>query len=74
MCRIASLFLLQRLKRSMLGDARDFNNMETRVDIKFPPSARQGVEENSRHSDRNITGTGTILCHLQKLGGLVRTW
>jgi len=28
MCRIASLFLLQRLKGSMLGDARDFNNIE----------------------------------------------
>jgi len=34
MCRIASLFLLQKLKGSMLGDARDFNNMETRA-IKF---------------------------------------
>ena len=29
MCRIASLFLLQRLKGSISGDARDFNNMET---------------------------------------------
>ena len=35
MCRIASLFLLQRLKGSMSGDARDFNNMETRDVIKF---------------------------------------
>ena len=35
MCRIASLFLLQRLKESMSGDARDFNNMETRAVIKF---------------------------------------
>ena len=35
MCRIASLFLLQRLKGSMSGDARDLNNMETRVVIKF---------------------------------------
>jgi len=34
MCRIASLFLLQRLK-SMSGDARDFNNMETRAVITF---------------------------------------
>ena len=31
MCRIASLFLLQRLKRSMSGDARDFNNIEKRA-------------------------------------------
>ena len=29
MCRIASLFLLQRLKGSRLGDVRDFNNIET---------------------------------------------
>jgi len=35
MCRIASLFLLQRLKGSMSGDARDFNNMETQAVIKF---------------------------------------
>jgi len=35
MCRIASLFLLQRLKGSMTGDARDFNNIETRAVIKF---------------------------------------
>jgi len=41
MCRIASLFLLQKLKESMLGDARDFNNIETRV-LKDFFSARQG--------------------------------
>jgi len=35
MCRIASLFLLQWLKGSMSGNARDFNNMETRGVIKF---------------------------------------
>ena len=35
MCRIATLFLLQRLKGSMSGDARDFNHMETRAVIKF---------------------------------------
>jgi len=34
MCRAASLFLLQRLKGSMSGDARDFNNMETRAVIE----------------------------------------
>jgi len=34
MCRIASLFLLQKLEGSMSGDARDFNNIETR-DVKF---------------------------------------
>ena len=35
MCRIASLFLLQRLKGSMSGEARDFNNIETRAVIKY---------------------------------------
>ena len=44
MCRIASLFLLQRLKGSMSGDTRDFNNMETRVVIKFFFLARQGAD------------------------------
>jgi len=35
MCRIASLFLLQRLKGNMSGDARDSNNMETWTVIRF---------------------------------------
>ena len=37
MCRIASLFLLQRLKRSMPANARDFSNIEARAVIKPPP-------------------------------------
>jgi len=72
MCRIASLFFLQRLKGSMSGNARDFNNMETRDVIRFFFPARQGAEGNSRHSDRNIRGTCTIVCHRQKLGGPVK--
>jgi len=35
MRRIASIFLLQRLKGTMSGDARDLNNMETRAVINF---------------------------------------
>ena len=35
MCRIVSLFLLQRLKGSMSGDERDFNNIVTRAVIEF---------------------------------------
>jgi hypothetical protein len=35
MCRIASLFLLQKLKGSMSGDANDFNNIEKRAVIKI---------------------------------------
>jgi len=42
-CRIVSIFLLQRLKGSMSGDAHDFNNMETRPVINFFFSARQGI-------------------------------
>jgi len=71
MCRIASLFLFQRLKGSMSGDVRDFNNIKPRTVIKFFSPARQGTEGNSRHSDRNIRGTCTIVCHRQKLGGPV---
>ena len=67
MCRIASISSLQRLKGSMSGDAHDFNNMGTRAVIKFFFPARQSAEGNSRHSDRNIRGKCTILCHRQKL-------
>ena len=31
MCRIASLSLLQKVKGSMSGDVRDFNNIDTRA-------------------------------------------
>jgi hypothetical protein len=34
MCRIISLILLQRLKESLSGDPRDFNNTEARAVIK----------------------------------------
>ena len=37
-------------------------------------SARQGAEGNSRHSDRNIRGTCTIVCYRQKLDGPIKTW
>ena len=56
MCRISSLFLLQRLKGNMSGDVSDFNNIETRALIIFS-SARQDAEGNSRPSDRDIKGT-----------------
>jgi len=42
----------------MSGDARDFNNMETRA-VNPPPPSRQGAEGNSLHSDRKIMGTYT---------------
>jgi hypothetical protein len=71
MWRIASLFMFPGLKGSMSGDVRDFNKIETRAVIKFFFPARQGAEGNSRHSDRNIRGICTIVCHRQKLGGPV---
>jgi len=71
MCRIASLFLLRRLKGSMSGDPRDFSNIQTRAVIKFFFPAIQGAEGNSRHSDRNIMGTCTFVPHRQELGGPV---
>ena len=45
MCRIASLFLLHRLKGRMSGDASDFNNVETRAVKPPPPPARQAPKE-----------------------------
>jgi len=57
MCRIESLFLLQRLEGSMSGNVRDFNNMETRAVIIFFFLQGKAPKENSRHSDRNIRGT-----------------
>jgi len=70
MCRIASLFLLQRLKGSMSGEARFQQHRDASAHKVYFP-VRQGAEENSRHSDRNIRGTCTIVCHRQRLGGPV---
>ena len=53
----------------MSGDARDFNNIETPAVIKF--FSLQGFEGNSRHYERNIRVTRTIVCHRQKLGDQV---
>jgi hypothetical protein len=47
MCRIAIIFLLQRLKESM-SDARDFDNIDTRaVVMVFVFPAGQGAEGDS---------------------------
>jgi hypothetical protein len=53
MCRIASLFLLQRLKGSMSGDACDFNNIENQAVIKF--FFLQGKSPKEIHA--NLKGT-----------------
>ena len=66
-----SFLVTEGLEGSMSGDARDFN-IETRAVIKFFFSpARQGAEGNSRHSERNIRKTSTIICHCQELGSPV---
>jgi len=65
MCRIDSLFFLQVLIGCMSTDARDFNNIQTKLLTSIFP-ARQGVKEKSLHSARNIRGTCTIVCHRQK--------
>jgi hypothetical protein len=54
-CRIASLFFLQRPKGSMSGEGLNFNNIKSRAIIKFF-FERQEAEGNSGHSDRNIKG------------------
>ena len=56
MCRIASVLLLQRLKGSMSGYARNFNNTETRAVIKVFFPARKSAEGNSRHSEKKTLG------------------
>jgi len=66
MCRIASLFLLQRLKESMSGDARDFNNIETRA-IKSPPSCK-ALKEIHAILIGKIRGTCNIVFHRKILG------
>jgi hypothetical protein len=45
MCRIASLFLLQKLKVRMSVDKHDFNNIGARA-VKFFFLARKEVEGN----------------------------
>ena len=48
MYRIASLFLLQMLKGSMSGYARDFNDTETRAVIKCFVSGLQKLEQRAK--------------------------
>ena len=71
MCRIANLFLLQRLKGSMSGDARDFNNIEMRAVIKFFPLQGKAPKEIHSILIETLGGTCTTVRHRQKLGGPV---
>jgi hypothetical protein len=67
MCRIASLFLLQKLKGSTSGDMRDFENIVTRA-VKFFFFLHGKA---SKDTYAYLTETCTIACHRQKLGGPV---
>ena len=58
MCRITSFTCYRGRKETCQA---------TRAVIKFFPPARQGAEGNSRHSDKNIRGTCTILYHVKNL-------
>jgi len=64
MCRIASIFFLQRLKESMSGDASDCSNMETRAVIKSPPPKKKALGRRKFTPFwKKIRGTCTIVCH-----------
>jgi hypothetical protein len=58
MCRIASILSLQTPRGSMSGDARDFNNIETRAVIKFrpPPSCKAKAPKEIHAILINISG------------------
>jgi len=71
MCRIARLFLLQRLKGNMSGDERDFSNIETRAVINYFFLQGKAPKEIHAILTEKIRGTCTIACHRQKLGGPV---
>jgi len=45
----------------------NFNNIDTWAVVNFVFPARQGAKGNSRHSDRNVRGTCTIVCHSLKV-------
>ena len=73
MCRICKSFLVTEAERKHVRRRARFQqhrDASCHQNFLFF-SARQGAEGNSRHSDRNIRRTFTIICHRQKLGGPV---
>ena len=59
LCRIASIFLLQRPKGSMSGDACDFNNTEARVVINFFPLQGKASKEIHAFVTETLRGHAT---------------
>ena len=64
-------FLLTEAERKRVERGARFQQHRDASFHKVFFLARQSAEGNSRHSDRNIRGTCTIVCHRQNLGGPV---
>jgi len=64
-------FLFTEAERKYVRLSAQFQQRRDAIWQLFSPLARQGAEGNSRHSDTNIRGTCSIVCHRQKLGGQV---
>ena len=58
-------FGVTEAERKHVWQRARFQQHQARSVIKFFFLARQGAEGNARHSDRNIKGTYTIVCHRQ---------
>ena len=61
-------YLWQGLKEGVLGDARDFNNIETRAIIKYFYLQSKAQKEINAILTEILREICTILFHRQKLG------
>jgi hypothetical protein len=73
MCRIAGIFLLQRLKGRMAGDARYFNNFEMRAVIILFPQGK-ALKEIHTILIETLGEHAPLYTTIKKLGGPVETW
>ena len=71
MCRITSLFLLQRLKGSMSGDARDFSNIRRELSSSFFLPQGKATKEVHAILIEILGEYASSYATCQKLGGLV---
>jgi len=60
-------FLVTEAKRKHVRRRAQFQHRDASCHQVFFFPARQGAQGNSHHSDSNIRGTFTIVCHRQKL-------
>jgi hypothetical protein len=71
MCGITKFFLVTEAEMKHVRRRAPFQQtLRRKLPSSFFP-ARQDAERNSCHSDRNIVGKYTILCHSHILGGPV---